>query len=78
MPTVGFEPKISAGERQGRLDRATTGIDYCTLYKSEIYFIVLVCLLQKSVSLHTEFAAVVHPAEGRAEFKVIWKTGCSF
>jgi len=35
----------SGGIPHSRLDRVTTGVDYRTLYKSEICFRVLVCLL---------------------------------
>ena len=57
-----------AGFRTHGFDRATIGFDYRTIYKSEICFTVLVYLLRKYVSLHSEFAAIAHPAEGRAKF----------
>jgi hypothetical protein len=39
----------SGGIPHSRLDRATTGVDYRTLYKSEICFRVLVCLLYQCI-----------------------------
>ena len=71
MPPVGFEPKISTGERSQTyaLDRATTGTDItlsdnikCLVFVTEIR-----CLMLKA-TLYFKYLVSLHLVTGSADY----------